>query len=309
MKISPISLKDLAEFLSIEFVGDEDQVVTGINEIHQVEKGDLVFVDHPKYYQKSLESAATTILINSKDVDVPQGKSILISEDPFADYNKLVKFYAPFEVWHSHQSYRLGSGSVIQPGVHIGKQVEIGKNCIIHSGVVINDRTVIGDNVIIHPNTVLGTDAFYCQKKNGNYRKLHSCGRVVIKDDVEIGATSTIDRGVSGDTIIGKGTRIDNQVHVGHDTRIGQHCLIAAQVGIAGCVVLEDNVTLWGQVGIPANIVVGEGAVLLGQSAPIHSLEGGKTYFGSPAVEARSKYRELALVRKLPEIIENLKGL
>ena len=135
---------------------------------------------------------------------------------------------------------------------------------------------------------------------------LHSCGRVVIEDHVEIGALCSVDKGVTGDTLIKRGTKIDNQVHVGHDTVIGENCLFAAQVGIAGCVIIEDDVTLWGQVGVPSDLTIGKGAVVLGQSGLTKNLEGNKTYFGSPAVEARTKFKELAAIRKLPRIIETL---
>jgi len=134
-----------------------------------------------------------------------------------------------------------------------------------------------------------------------------SCGRVVIHDNVEIGANSTIDKGVSGDTVIGKGSKLDNLVQVGHDTVIGKNCLFAAQVGIAGVVKIEDDVILWGQVGVQKDLTIGKGAVVLGQSGIPKSLEGNKTYFGSPVRDAREKMKELALIKQLPEIIEKLK--
>jgi UDP-3-O-[3-hydroxymyristoyl] glucosamine N-acyltransferase len=168
------------------------------------------------------------------------------------------------------------------------------------------DHTEIGDNVIIHANTVIGSDAFYFKRRPEGYDKMVSCGRVIIHDDVEIGASCTVDKGVSGDTIIGKGTKIDNQVHIGHDSVIGKNCLFAAQVGIAGVVTIEDDVILWGQVGVQKDLTIGKGAVVLGQSGIPKSLEGGKTYFGSPVQEAREKMRELAFVKQLPGIIEKL---
>jgi UDP-3-O-[3-hydroxymyristoyl] glucosamine N-acyltransferase len=129
----------------------------------------------------------------------------------------------------------------------------------------------------------------------------------VIHDNVGIGALCTIDKGVTGDTTIGEGTKIDNQVHVGHDTVIGEKCLIASQTGIAGCVVIEDEVTLWGQVGVASGITIGSKAVLMAQSGISKSLEGGKSYFGSPAEEAREKMKQLTYVKRIPEILEKLK--
>lgn len=301
------TLKEVADFLGCAYKGEPGHPVTGINEIHRVEAGDIVFVDHPKYYDKALESAATTILID-KEVACPEGKGLLISDSPFDDFNKITRHFRPFRQWTESitSSAKIGEGTLIHPNVTIGHNVVIGKNCLIHSGVVIFDDTVIGDHVIIQANSTIGTDAFYFKKKSSGYDRMHSCGNVVLEDNVEIGALCSIDKGVTATTHIGAGSKLDNQVHVGHDTIIGKNCLFAAQVGIAGCVNIGDDVTLWGQVGVPANINIGDGAVLLGQSAPSKDLEGGKTYLGSPASEARVKFRELALLKKLPVIIESL---
>jgi len=294
------TLQKIATLIDAKFVGDQDFVISGINEIHVVESGDIVFVDHPKYYQKALESAATTILIN-KEVDCPEGKSLLISDDPFRDFNKITNHFNPFK--NSKESIAttaiIGEGTVVQPNVFIGNNVKIGKSCLIHPNVTIYDNTVIGDNVVIHANTVLGADAFYYKNRPEGFDQLISGGRVILKDNVHIGASCTIDKGVTGDTTIGNGTKIDNQVHVGHDTKIGNKCLIASQTGIAGCVIIEDEVTLWGQVGTNSGITIGKGAVILGQTGVTKSIPGGKTYFGTPISESREKLKELAYLKRL----------
>ena len=302
------SLKDIANIINCEYVGDALFSITGMNEIHVVEKGDIVFVDHPKYYDKALNSAASVILIN-KVVDCPEGKALLISEDPFRDFNTLTKHFKPFEKAHAviAQTAQIGEGTIIQPNVFIGNNVIIGKNCLIHPNVAIYDHTIIGDNVIIHAGTVLGADAFYYKKRAEGFDQLVSVGRVIIKDNVGIGALCTIDKGVTGDTTIGEGTKIDNQVHVGHDTIIGKKCLIASQTGIAGCVVIEDEVTIWGQVGTTSGITIGEKAVILGQTGVTKSVEGGKTYFGTPIEESREKLKQLANIKRIPEILTKLK--
>ncbi|WP_339653603.1 UDP-3-O-(3-hydroxymyristoyl)glucosamine N-acyltransferase [Flavobacterium frigidarium] len=302
------SLKDIANIINCEYVGDALFSITGMNEIHVVEKGDIVFVDHPKYYDKALNSAASVILIN-KVVDCPEGKALLISEDPFRDFNTLTKHFKPFEKAHAAvaQTAQIGEGTIIQPNVFIGNNVTIGKNCLIHPNVAIYDHTIIGDNVIIHAGTVLGADAFYYKKRAEGFDQLVSVGRVIIKDNVGIGALCTIDKGVTGDTTIGEGTKIDNQVHVGHDTIIGKKCLIASQTGIAGCVVIEDEVTIWGQVGTTSGITIGEKAVILGQTGVTKSVEGGKTYFGTPIEESREKLKQLANIKRIPEILTKLK--
>lgn len=303
----PRTLADLAQWLDCKFVGNPNHEITGINEIHVVEEGDIVFVDHPKYYDKALESRATTILIN-KEVEAPEGKGLLVSDDPFRDFNRITKFYKPFVAATKAiaDDLEVGEGTVIQPGVFIGKNVKIGDNCIIHANVTIYGDCTIGDHVIIHSGTVLGSSAFYYKKRPSGYDPLLSGGDIRIEDHVELGASCTIDKGVSGTTIIGKGSKLDNNVHVGHDTQIGEQCLFASQVGIAGCVIIEDNVTLWGQVGVTSGITIGKGCVVLAQSGVSKSLDAGKTYFGYPAEEARKKYREMASLRILPEIIERL---
>lgn len=302
------SLKEIAGIISTAYVGDADFPVLGMNEIHVVEPGDIVFVDHPKYYTKALESAATVILIN-KEVDCPEGKALLISDDPFSDFNHLSNHFKPFIAATENMAptASIGEDTIIQPNVFIGNHVKIGNHCLIHPNVTIYDHCVIGDHVTIHSGTVLGADAFYFQKRPKGFDKLISCGRVVIEDHVEIGAACTIDKGVTGDTRIGQGTKIDNQVQIAHDTIIGKKCLIASQVGIAGCTVIEDEVTLWGQVGVISDITIGKGAVVYAQSGVGKDLEAGKTYFGSPAGEAREKYREMATLKALPKIVENLK--
>jgi UDP-3-O-[3-hydroxymyristoyl] glucosamine N-acyltransferase len=307
---SPQTLSDLASLIGAEYFGDADFPVTGINEIHMVESGDLTFVDHPKYYEKALNSKATTILINKK-VDVPPGKAILYSESPFDDYMKLVRRFRPFEPASNmiSNSAVIGEGTIIQPGAFIGNHVTVGNNCLIHANVSIYDHTIIGDNVVIHSGTVIGADAFYFQKRPDKTVKFESCGRVIIKDNVEIGACCTIDKGVSGDTIIDEYTKFDNHIQIGHDTYVGKRCLFASAVIIAGVTRIEDDVILWGQVAVNKDLTVGKGAVVLGTSALDKSIEGNKVYFGAPAVEARAKWKELALIRRLPEIYEDLQQL
>ena len=302
------TLKQIATIISAKFVGDEDFPVLGMNEIHVVTEGDIVFVDHPKYYDKALNSAATIILIN-KEVPCPEGKALLISDDPFRDFNKLTEYFRPFQKTTDRiaESAEVGANTIIQPNVFIGNNVKIGDNCLIHSNVSIYDNTIIGNNVIIHAGTVLGGDAFYYKNRPEGFDKLKSGGRVVIDHDVEIGANCTIDKGVSGDTFIGAGTKLDNLIQVGHDTIIGKRCLIASQVGIAGAVVIEDNVTLWGQVGIRSGITVKKGGTFMGKAGITKTSKADTIYTGNPAEEVRIKLKEYAALRKLPEILDKLK--
>ncbi|UPT65359.1 MAG: UDP-3-O-(3-hydroxymyristoyl)glucosamine N-acyltransferase [Sphingobacteriales bacterium JAD_PAG50586_3] len=310
MKLSkPHTLAEIAAIVDCRFVGDAHHVVSGINEIHRVVPGDITFVDHPKYVEKCLNSAATTIITNDETLTPPAGKALIFSANPFESYNFLAKFFMPFEpsTQAISPSATIGEGTLLQPGVVVGNHAVIGKNCILHANVVVYDYSVIGDNCIIHSNSVIGGDAFYVKKTETGYQRWHSIGRAVIEDDVEIGSCCTIDRGVSSDTIIGKGSKLDNQIHVGHDSIIGKNCLFAAQVGIAGVVDIEDDVILWGQVGVSKDLTIGRGAVVYAQSGVPKSLDAGKVYFGSPVGEAKHKMRELAAAQYLPELIRRMK--
>ncbi|RYD55314.1 MAG: UDP-3-O-(3-hydroxymyristoyl)glucosamine N-acyltransferase [Sphingobacteriales bacterium] len=308
-----VPVKWVAEFIDAKLVGNDTQLATGINEIHKVTPGDISFVDFEKYYNTCLQSAATIIIIN-KEVDCPEGKTLLVHPDPFSAYVKLVQHWRPFEPANKmiSDSALIGEGTHIQPGVFIGNHVRIGENCLIHPNVTIYDHTIIGNNVVIHAGTVLGADAFYFKRRKdreAQYDKMISCGRVIIEDDVEIGAGCTIDKGVSGDTIIGMGTKLDNHIHIGHGAVIGKNCLFAAQVGIGGKAIIEDEVILWGQVGVSKDLTIGKGAIVYAQSGVPQSIEGGKVYFGSPVEEARYKMKELNWVKRIPEIWEKVNNL
>lgn len=294
------SLQEIAAIIGSAYIGDANFPVLGMNEIHVVEAGDIVFVDHPKYYDKALESAATIVLIN-KEVVCPEGKGLLISDDPFRDFNTLTKHFNPFKKATKAiaETAKIGKNTTIQPNVFLGNNVVIGNDCLIHPNVIIYDGTTIGNNVTIHAGTVIGADAFYYKNRPSGFDKLISGGTVIIEDNVDLGALCTIDRGVTGATTIKKGTKIDNQVQIGHDTIIGNKCLIASQTGIAGCVVIEDEVTIWGQVGTTSGIRIGKKAVILGQTGVTKSVEGGKSYFGTPISESREKLKELAGIKRL----------
>jgi UDP-3-O-[3-hydroxymyristoyl] glucosamine N-acyltransferase len=297
-----ITVKDAAQLIGANYKGNAEQLISGLNEIHKVRAGDLTFVDVQKYYNKAFNSAATVILIN-QDTAFPEGKSIIISDDPFRDYNRLVKHFMAKEEPHGTSLHphgpnvEVGEGTDIYPGVVLGRDIKIGKNCTIFPNVVIYDNAIIGDNVIIHAGTIIGGHAYYYKNRKSHFEKLISCGRVIIHNDVEIGALCSIDKGVSGDTIIGEHTKLDNQVHLGHGVVIGKRCLIGAQVGVGGKTIIEDDVILWGQTGVTKDITIGAGAVVSAQSGVSKSLEGGKAYFGTPAQELRKYQKEMAWLR------------
>ena len=310
---APVSIKWIAELINAELLGNANAEVTGINEIHSVEHGDIVFVDHPKYYSKCLNSPASFIIINKK-TNVPEGKTLLIVEDPFDAYSKIVKHFNGFVTTKKmiSDSSVIDKSTIIMPNVFIGNNVSIGTNCIIHPNVSVYDNCIIGNNVVVHSGSVIGSDAFYYNSKKDRqvwYKKMQSCGRVVIEDDVEIGANCTIDRGVSADTKIGQGSKLDNLIHIGHEVELGKNCLIAAQVGIAGATKLGDGVTIWGQAGLSKTLKVGNNVTILAQSGLGEDVEDSKVYFGTPAGPALEKQKELIWIKRIPEIWEKVKNL
>ncbi|MGI6717621.1 MAG: UDP-3-O-(3-hydroxymyristoyl)glucosamine N-acyltransferase [Bacteroidales bacterium] len=300
-----VTLNDILKIIDAEPIGNLDVEILGINEIHKVNKGDISFVDHPKYYDRMLKSNADIIIINSKDVEVPEGKLLLISDDPFGDFVKIINYYQPFLPSNKNisDSSKIGKGTIIQPSCFIGNNVEIGDNCIIHANVTIYDNVKIGNNVIIHSGSVIGADAYYFQKKNGKYRKFVSCGNVIIEDNVEVGALCTIDRGVTSDTLIGEGTKFDNHVQVGHDSIIGKNCLIGCHSSIAGVTTIEDDVVIWARVAINKDIVIGKGSTVLAMSAVGKNVNPGDIVFGVPAIDHNKKWREMAALKNLPDFM------
>jgi UDP-3-O-[3-hydroxymyristoyl] glucosamine N-acyltransferase len=308
----PIDIAVLSQSYDLEILAtDSDSSIIGINEIHKVASGDITFVDVAKYYDKAFNSDATFIIINAKDVKCPKGKSLLYSKNPFLTYNQIAKDYFPTQ--HSnhliHPSAVIGKSSIIYPNVFIGPGVTIGENCIIYPNTTIYANTTIGNDVIIHSNTAINSDAFYYNKQGGEYNKMHTIGTTVIEDKVEIGSNCSIDSGVSGVTRIGRGTKLDNSIHIAHGVVIGENCLLCAQVAVAGKTTIGNNVILYGKVGVSKGITIGDNAIILASSNVDKSLEGGQRYFGSPAVEARLAMKHFAAARMLPEFMNKLKHL
>jgi len=253
-----------------------------------------------------LASSASVILIN-KTVEAPPNKTLIVLDNPFEAYNKLVRLYRPFTPLNAliSETSFIHPSSIIEPNVILGNQVKIGKNCYIKSNVVIRDYTTIGDNVTIESGSIIGADAFYYKPTQEGYKKWRSGGRTIIQDKVDIGAGCTICKGVSGDTIIGVGTKLDCQVHIGHGVVIGKNCLLAAQVGIGGKTVVGDNVILYGQVGVSARLKIGDNVTVLAKSGVTKNLKANQNYFGYPANEVKRIYKELAALRSLPDLIKN----
>ena len=323
---TPITLAAAADLLSCDFAGDPGHLIFGINEIHRVEAGDLTFVDVEKYFKVALNSKATTILIN-KSIDPPAGKGLLISTQPFHDYNRLTEHFQPRMPMNQGlplvsldgvkvgRNVMVGENVSIAPGCEIGhnavigSNVTIGKNTLLYPNVTICDHVSIGHDCCINAGTVIGSEAFYFKSTPTEKFKMLTKGRVVIGNHVDIGANCTIDRGVSADTEIGDYTKLDNLVQVGHDVIIGKRCIIAAQVGIAGVVTLEDDVKLWGQVGVSPDLTIKKGAELFGKTGVMSDLEGGQKDGGLVADTAANFLRKEAALKRLVKILPALEQL
>ena len=296
----PTSAAALATKVGGRLVGDGSIIVTGLNEIHHVEPGDACFVDHPRYYAPTLASAASVILIDN-DTDCPPGKALIVVDAPFYVYNDLVKSTRPATRFGDRidGSAQIGEGTRFGPGAAAGAGVVVGARCYVGPNAVLLDGVKIGNDVHIGAGAVIGEEAFYFKKTAEGYHSWWSGGTVIVEDDVHIGANCNISRGISSPTTIGRGTKIDALVQIGHDCKIGRHCLLAAQVGVAGNTTLEDWCTLQGQVGITQNLRLAAGTTVMAQSGLMDSTEPGKSYFGSPAQEARTAYRQMFKLRKM----------
>jgi UDP-3-O-[3-hydroxymyristoyl] glucosamine N-acyltransferase len=305
---NPLDPAEIAQIIDAKLLGNSDVKAIGLNELHVVRHGDVTFVDHPKYYNKVLNSDASIVIIN-KEVEVPEGKILLLHENPFLAFVELIDKFRPFvaSLQNVSASAKIGKNTIIQPGAFVGNNVTIGDNCIIHANASIYDHTVIGNDVIVHSGSVIGSDGYYFQKRDGKYVKFQSGGRVILEDRVEIGANCCIDKGVTGDTTIGEGTKFDNHCQVGHDTIIGKNCLIGAFAAIAGVTIIEDDVLIWARVAINKDIVIGKGAVIMATSAIDKSIEGGKVYMGSPAMEVKKYWRYMVSLKQVPELIKNMR--
>jgi UDP-3-O-[3-hydroxymyristoyl] glucosamine N-acyltransferase len=290
------TIASIAQMIGANIVGNPQLLVTGSNLIHRVAEGQMVFVAHPKYYQMAIDSKASVILLN-QIIDCPPHKALLISEDPFGDFNKINLQLANGQP--AGQDNQIGPETYIHPSATIGQGVQIGRGCSIGPNVVINDHTIIGNFVQIQAGTIIGSEAFYYRKAPYGFEKLQSVGHVIIEDYVEIGANCTIDRGIADSTIISKSTKMDNQIQIGHDTIIGERCLIASQVGISGSCFIGNDVTIWGQVGVASAIKIGDKAIILAKSGVSKDLKGGKTYFGLPAEEATGFYKKTVRINNL----------
>ncbi|MDH5915037.1 UDP-3-O-(3-hydroxymyristoyl)glucosamine N-acyltransferase [Vibrio splendidus] len=308
-----IKVSEIAQILGGKVVGDESIEISTIRPVSSDEKGGLAIV-FAKSDLKGLSETLADVIVGPKVVLETQAKTKIIIDELDADkLNQLMRFYKV----HKYQLFdqcntsdtpdvyigkhcQIGENCHFMPGVKIMNGVTIGNNVAIHANTVIKEGTVIGNNVTIDSNNSIGNYSFeYMTGKLTRYERVESVGRVIIQDDVEIGCNNTIDRGTLGNTVIGRGTKIDNLVQIGHDCKIGQHCLLVSQTGFAGHTILEDNVIVHGQAGTAGHLTIGKNSVVKAKSGVSHSFPENSDLFGYPAKDARSYYKNLAMLNKL----------
>jgi UDP-3-O-[3-hydroxymyristoyl] glucosamine N-acyltransferase len=327
-----IKLSQLSTLINGELFGDENARVNNISTIESAKKGDLTFIANKKYLNYIYKTEATAVIVNKhiKDASVNQ----IVVDNPYLAYAKILTFFTQKEVKHSGISsqayisenvkFEDSSNITIYPFVFVGSNSEIGKNVIIHSNVSIGesvkigdnvtiypnvsiyDNSVIGNNVIIHSGSVIGSDGYGYAKDGEKNFKIPQIGNVIIKDFVEIGANCTIDRGALKSTIIKKGVKLDNIVHVAHNVEIGENSLIVAQVGISGSSKIGKNVILAGQVGVAGHLKIGNNVMVGAQSGIGKDLPDNSVVSGSPAVEHSKWLRWAVSYFKLPELIKKV---
>lgn len=328
-------LQELAEKLGVEWRGNGDAEIQGAQSFLEAKKGDLTFAVTEKFLQKLSECQAEAIVV-PKGVDLPKGKNYLLADHPLLVFGKAVEIlYRPYlqpqvgisekailgknvklgEKVNLHpgcvisDNVTLGDRVSIYPGVFLGENVEVGDDTVIYPNVTVYRGTKIGKRVILHAGCVIGADGYRYVEVNGVHHKLPHIGRVVIEDDVEVGANTCIDRAMLGETRIGKGTKIDNLVQIGHNVQVGQGCLIVSQVGISGSVKLGKYVVLGGQAGLKDHIELGDGTKVAAQAGVTKSHPSQSVLLGAPAYPAEEAKRIFALTRMLPRMKEKLEKI
>ena len=311
-----ITAQTLADLLGGEIVGDPLTVVTGPARIEQGRKGDVCFLANPKYEHYIYDTKASVLLVNKSFVpSAPVPATLIKVDDAYRAVSVLLdffsrqkhartrgnRFWARLSLRRSVAcSARIGKGTYVYPQVYLGPHVKVGKNCILYPGVRIYHDCVIGDNCILHAGVVIGADGFgFAPLEDGSYRKIQQLGNVVIEDDVEIGANSTVDRATMGSTIVHKGVKIDNLCQVAHNVEVGQNTVMAALAGIAGSAKIGAHCMIGGQSGVAGHVTVADDTVLAGQSGIIGNIrKRGTSLMGYPALEYGTYMRAYAKFKR-----------
>jgi UDP-3-O-[3-hydroxymyristoyl] glucosamine N-acyltransferase len=331
------TVQDIAEFLQAELEGDSAIVLNGIGRIEEPNPGEILFVSGKQFFPLVENCTHNCILVSQSAPLQPKAHQAFIRvKNPHSAFASLISYFFPDQKKDPfissnatiHPSAQIakgatimdgviigehcivGKGSVIHPHVVLGQNVVIGEDCIVYPNVVCYSNTKIGNRVIIHSGAVIGSDGFgYIEHADGSYEKIKHVGNVILEDDVEIGANTTIDRSVVNSTLISRGVKIDNLVHIAHNVSIGEHTAFAAQVGIAGSAKIGARNRFAGQVGTVGHLSTADGVIVFGQSGIAQSIEQSGIYFGSPAIERSKEMRRIFASQQLPEILRMVSSL
>ena len=329
----PFTAAEIAKHLGAEVVGDSTLVLAGFAPADRAQPGDLTFAENENYFARAEQSAASAIIV---DKPFASSRKVLIrAPDARIAFAKVLPLFFPEPAFPAGihptalvpasaqvdstahigpycvvgEKARIGPRSVLQGGNHVGAGCQLGEEVNLFPNVTLYPRTEVGNRVRIHSGTVVGADGFGYVPDAGMHRKVPQIGNVIIRDDVEIGANVTIDRGALGPTIIGRGTKIDNLVQVAHNVCIGEHCLIVSQAGIAGSTKLGNYVTLAGQVGVAGHLKIGNRVVVAAQSGVMTNIPDGEKYLWSPAQPDRQAKRQMIALQQLPELLKRVTEL
>ncbi len=326
---------DIAAFLNGEIVGDGSVTVTNVSKIEEGKPGTLAFLANHKYENYIYSTKASIVLVNKSFIPKKEISATLIKvEDAYEAFASLLQLYAQAkmsikkgieqpsyisdeasigeDIYVGAFAYigrkaQVGNNVKIYPQVHIGENVKIGDDCIIYAGVKIYDDCVIGDRCIIHSGAVIGADGFgFAPEKDGSYKKIPQIGNVVLEDDVEIGANTTVDSGTMGSTTIRKGVKLDNLIQIAHNVEIGRNTVMASQTGVSGSTKVGENCMFGGQVGLGGHLKVGDRVMLAAQSGVAQNIKSDQTLFGSPAFDMKTALRAYMLIRELPEMRKDI---
>ena len=332
------SASQIAALIKGEIEGDANASVSSFGKIEEAKQGQLSFFANPKYEEYLYSTGASIIIINAAfELKQPVKATLIRVPDAYSafaillnEYQKMVQqqmngvqepvyisksasygknvFIGAFA--YLGENVIIGDNSKIYPNVFLGDNVKIGNNSIIHPGVKIYNECVIGNNVIIHAGTIIGSDGFgFAPQPDGSFKKVPQIGNVIIEDNVEIGANTTIDRATMGSTIIRAGAKLDNLIQIAHNVEVGNSTVIAAQAGISGSTKIGKAVMIGGQAGVVGHINIGDGAKINAQSGVSKSLEPGKAVTGSPAYDYTAALRSQAISRNLPELEKRINEL
>jgi UDP-3-O-[3-hydroxymyristoyl] glucosamine N-acyltransferase len=330
---NPITAGELARLLGGEVTGDGSLCLRSFAPADRAQPGDLTFAENENYFARAEQSAASAIIVDGPFTSAC--KVLIRVPNARVAFAKVLPLFFPDPVFpagvhpsavvaataridpSAHvgpccvvgENVTLGANSVLQGGNHVGANSRLGNDVFLFPNVVIYAGTEIGNHVRIHAGTVIGADGFGYVLDGGSHRKVPQIGNVIIRDDVEIGANVTIDRGALGPTVIGKGTKIDNLVQVAHNVTIGDHCLLVSQTGIAGSTRLGSYVVLAGQVGVAGHLKIGNGVSIAAQSGVMHSVPDGEKWLGSPAQPDRQTKRQIIALQQLPELLRRVAEL